>query len=63
MIPALRLIAGGLFSAGIGIWWIIDGLTNGLMNQTIGGVLWKGPILVCAGLGLTYYGFRLLWRR
>jgi hypothetical protein len=60
MVVALRLIVGGLACAFIGTWWLIDGLADGFMNQIIGGLIWKGPLMACCGLGACYYGYRLL---
>jgi hypothetical protein len=53
-------LIGGLFCSAIGIWWLFDGLCNGPVNKEIGGLIWKGPLMACAGMGLTYYSYRLL---
>ena len=45
---ALRLLLGGIGCALIGIWWTIDGVSNGFVNEVIGGLVWKGPF---AGIG------------
>lgn len=56
----LRLLLGGIVCAGIGVWWFVDALTTGVMDEVFGGLVWKGPILACAGLGATYYGYHML---
>ena len=57
---ALRLLLGGIGCALIGIWWSIDGLTDGFMNEVIGGLVWKGPLLGVAGVAAAFMGYRML---
>jgi len=56
---SLRFMLAGLFCLVFGIIGLIDGLNNGFMERTIGGLLWKGPLLALAGLGALVMGYRM----
>ncbi len=55
-----KLLVGGSACVICGIWWLCDGLAGGFVNEIIGGLVWKGPLLTAAGCGAAYYGFRLM---
>ncbi len=57
---AIKCVLGGISAAGIGIWWIVDGVIDGPVNQFLGGLTWKGPLLLLAGAALGVFGFRML---
>ena len=56
----IRLILAGAGAALIGAWWSIDGLAGGMMNELLGGLIWKGPLLFLAGCGLSLAGYRIV---
>jgi hypothetical protein len=55
-----RIVFPGLVCFCIGVWWTIDGLSNGEMEELIGGLTWKGPLMIMLGLGLAVLGYRML---
>ena len=57
---AIRLLLGGGGCACIGLWWLEEGIRGGKINEIIGGLLWKGPLLLVTGLAAVYYGFRMM---
>jgi hypothetical protein len=59
----LRLLLGGITFTFVGIWWFVDGLLNGVMNEIIGGLVWKGPLLALAGVSAACYGYSKLTAR
>jgi hypothetical protein len=44
----------------IGIWWFLDAIAGGQLDGIIGGLIWKGPLLMAAGAGAAYYGYRIM---
>lgn len=57
---SLKLLVGGMSGCAMGIWWFLDGLSDGYMNGIIGGLIWKGPILAVTGAAAVYYGYRIM---
>jgi len=57
---SVRLLIGGSGCFLIGIWWSLDAITDGFMDNVIGGLIWKGPLLMAAGAGAAYYGYRIM---
>jgi hypothetical protein len=54
------MMLGGAGCALIGLWWILDGFSNGPMNQLLGGLWWKGPLLAVGGVAAFVIGIRVL---
>src|SRR5260370_19477098 len=57
---AVKLILGGSCAVFFGLWWLIDGLADGWMNQLLGGLVWKGPLLFLAGVAAVVMGYRIV---
>lgn len=58
---AIRGMIVGSMAVAVGVWWLFDGLFGGLLEQIVGGMLWKGPLFLAAGLVvmvLSYRSFR-----
>lgn len=55
-----RVTFGGAGCALLGLWWTIDALAGGTMDSVIGGLIWKGPLLMTAGVAAVYYGYRMM---
>ena len=56
---AIRFMVAGVVCAGLGVYWLIDGLNSGPMERLLGGSLWKGPLLAIAGIGAFVMGWRI----
>jgi hypothetical protein len=57
---AIKLFIGGTAATLVGLWWLVDGIGNGPVNQLHGGMRWKGPLLFLAGVAADIMGFRML---
>lgn len=55
-----KLFLGSAGSAVIGIWWLIDGIFDGPMNEILGGLWWKGTLLLVVGAVGAVMGFRMM---
>lgn len=55
-----KLMLGGIGAVVCGIWWLVDGLSGSFLEEVIGGLVWKGSILIVAGIASVYYGYRLM---
>jgi hypothetical protein len=59
----LRLILGGGGAAIFGALWFLGGLLGEDPESGLQGGIWKGPLLVVAGIGLAIMGVRMLKER
>lgn len=57
---AIKLILGGIPSVVIGVIWLIYGLNGGDPNGVFTGGIWKGPLLMSAGVGAVIMGIRMI---
>ena len=55
-----RLLLGGGCCFLIGAWWLVDYLLEGTFSGILDGLYWKGPLLMAAGAGSFFYGYRLM---
>lgn len=53
-----KLILGGGASSLVGIFFLVDAFALGFLDPIIGGLWWKGAILVLAGIGAIVMGLR-----
>ena len=56
----VRLLIGGSGCVILGLAGLVDGIAGGSVDAVIGGLLWKCPLLMAAGAGAVYYGYRIL---
>ena len=56
----LKLTLGGVPAAAIGIYWFVGELNGGDPDGILTGGLWKGPLLICAGIAAVIMGIRML---
>jgi hypothetical protein len=56
---AIKLLVAGVVAICVGLWWLVDGLCDGLLAQAVGGLLWKGPLLTLVGAAALVVGARL----
>ena len=55
----MKLLLGGIFCAAIGIWWTISGIFGAFPSE-LGGLLWKGPLLLLGGVASAVMGVRMM---
>lgn len=57
---ALRMLFGGGAATLFGLLWLGCGLTGSDLDGVLTGGLWKGPLLMVAGIGAVVMGIRML---
>lgn len=56
----IKLTLVGSLCILFGLWGTVDGLTGGVFEDAIGGLRWKGPLLLVAGAASAFMGIRMI---